>query len=139
MKGKQTFFFNFLKKEDFLSYDNWKKTQDSNNYELQNSLSEMKYKELVDGVFKYLNEEPLELNRKKSDSLNEEKNKNIGVLFQNSKIGIERKKSSEIEKSPLLNEKWVDYQNKLSIILQNDEFRKYLSEYLVDQLKKNHI
>ena len=114
MKGKQTFFFNFLKKEDFLSYDNWKKTQDSNNYELQNSLSEMKYKELVDGVFKYLNEEPLELNRKKSDSLNEEKNKNIGVLFQNSKIGIERKKSSEIEKSPLLNEKWVDYQNKLS-------------------------
>lgn len=129
MKGKQLSFINISKKEEFLSYENWKKNQESNNISDSQTVSniETKFKELAGKVYMYLNEETIETTRRKSDDSNEDKQK----LFENM-----RKKSSESEKAAPNRENWMEMQNKLSSFLQYDEFRRFFSEYVIEQLKE---
>ncbi len=136
MKGKQSIFLNLVKKEDFVSYENWKKFQESNDLQIQNSGNyEIKYKEMSDLVFKYLSEDSFEFIHRKSDNLIDEKVKISSGLLNISPLN-ERKKSSETDQSPMLNDKWADLQNKLGFCLQNEEFRRFFAEFLVEQVKE---
>lgn len=121
LKGQQTNFLNISKKEDFIPYENWKKIQEINeNTSVLNT--EIKYKDFVENIFKKL-------------VFEEETPKSI--LEDNSKpIASSRRKSSDIEKmSPILNEKWLEIHNKLNELLQNEDFRKFFSEFFVEELK----
>lgn len=124
LKSKQLNFLNMPKKEEFLTYENWKKIQEMSEPP-SNISQEIKYKEFVEKVFKLLQQQQESDNvRTKSECL-DEKNKNLSSI---------RKKSVDIEKQLALNEKWAEIQSKLNEQLQSEEFRKYFCEFLVDEL-----
>ena len=129
MKGKQNNFLNTLKREEFLSYESWKKVQDlSTNGEPINM--ETKYREVSEQIFKLLHEDSLEMTRRKSDNTNEEKTR---------VVDSSRKKSIDIEKMEKNSnnlEKWSEIQERLNFYLPIDDFRKSFLEFLVEQLKE---
>ena len=129
MKGKQTNFLNTLKREEYLSYENWKKFQDlPSNGEFINM--ETKYRELSEQIFRLLHEDSLEMTRRKSDNTNEEKNKVVDASRMKS-IDLEK-----VEKNSINLEKWNEIQEKLNFFLPVDDFRKNFIEFLSEQLKE---
>lgn len=64
MKGRQTDFLSCIKREDFVSYESWKKTQDA---PFENTNDSAKFREYAEIIFKRLTEETFEIVRRKSD------------------------------------------------------------------------
>jgi len=129
MKGKQSIFLNLVKKEEFLSYENWKKYQDLSFY-VEPITMEQKYREFSDTIFKLLQMDSFEITRRKSDNINEEKMKAQDGLRKKS-IDLEK-----LEKNTTVTVKWIEMEEKLSFYLPNDDFRKVFLEFLAEQLKE---